>query len=218
MNPIKGEVVNGQYYRRDPNESRLFISPTARPLKSGNGYFSSNELLFPMVAIGIGDYVSAAAGISIIPGATDQLFYLNLKVTPIQLKNVDIAFGFLYSGITSEGEDKNSIAYIVGTFGSSEAAFTSGIAFGLTKEGFPEPSNPIIMLGGELRASNSIKLISENWIMTGKDETSLISFGVRFFGSKVAGDFGLIFPVGEDTFNGGFPAFPFLGFTYNFDL
>jgi hypothetical protein len=216
LKPTKGEVVNGKYYRQDPNQSRLFISPTARPLKSGNGYFSNNELFFPMIAFGIGDYVSAAGGMSIFPGSSDQLLYLNLKVTPVQVKNVDIAFGLLYAGLTNGESGMGGIGYLVGTFGSTEAALTSGIGFGFSGEGIGE--NPVIMLGGELRLSNSMKFISENWIFTGKNDPSLLTFGVRFFGNKLAGDFGLIFPLVKGAFDSGFPAFPFLGFTYNFDL
>ena len=213
--PLKGEIVEGKYLRRDPNESRLFIAPTARPLRAGNGYFSSNELLFPMLAFGIGDYVSAAGGISIIPGATGQLFYFNIKVTPIQLKGVDIAGGLLYAGTTFEDGGSAGIGYLVGTFGNTQAAFTAGLGFGFSgEEGFA--GSPVLMLGGELRISSSVKLITENWILTSKDTPSFLSFGVRFFGSKVAGDFGLIFPT--QSWESGFPALPFLGFTYNFDL
>ena len=66
----------------DPNYSRLLFSPTGRPLKKGDGYFSDYELLFPGVAVGLTDNLSIAGGVSLIPGLglDEQVLYVSPKL------------------------------------------------------------------------------------------------------------------------------------------
>jgi hypothetical protein len=74
-------------------------------------------------------------------------------------------------------------------------------------------NNPVFILGGELRVSNSIKLITENWFPPSSD-VQLISIGLRFLGDRLAADFGLWYPAGGDP--EGFPFLPWIVFSYNF--
>lgn len=77
----------------------------------------------------------------------------------------------------------------------------------------------MLILGGELKLSNSAKLISENWIPTSPESVKIYSLGVRFFGKKVAGDFGLMYPLGNDGESiSGWPFIPWISLSYNFDL
>ncbi|MBU0560287.1 MAG: hypothetical protein KKG93_12035 [Bacteroidetes bacterium] len=75
-------------------------------------------------------------------------------------------------------------------------------------------NSPILLIGAEFQASNSIKLITENWILP-QDSPSIISFGIRFFGDYLAADFALI-TTSEGFENDGFPFIPWIGFAYNF--
>jgi hypothetical protein len=166
---LSGEVVGGGYRRADPNQTRLLFAPNARSLKAGQGYFSAYEIFFPFVAVGVTDFVALAGGMTLFPGASDQLFYLAPKIRAIHVQNLDLAGGMLYLNSTS---------------GS-----------------------------GETRVSNSVKLITENWIPP-NSHVSLLSFGIRFFGDNLAADLGFIYPAGSDI--SGFPFLPWLGFAYNF--
>ncbi|NIV98254.1 hypothetical protein GWN26_03530 [Candidatus Saccharibacteria bacterium] len=210
MLPLSGEMVAGEFWRRDPNRTRLLFAPTARPLKAGQGYFSVYEIFFPFVAVGVTDFLAVSGGMTLIPGAENQLFYFAPKVTPIQLKNLDLSGGFLYI-LVPEGEDNVGIAYTVSTYGTEKAALTVGLGWGFFGSDFAD--KPVLMLGGELRASSSVKFISENWFPPDTD-LSFLSLGIRFFGENLAADFGLFFPAGADT--GGFPFLPWIGFAYNF--
>ena len=73
--------------------------------------------------------------------------------------------------------------------------------------------NAILLLGGETQMSNSVKLLTENWIPLDADIANL-SFAIRFFGEKLAADLGFISPVGSDM--EGFPFIPMVNFVYNF--
>ncbi len=212
MKLLSGVVVGGKYRRSDPNYTRLFFAPTARPLKSGQGYFSIYELFLPFVAVGIGDVLTLAGGISIFPGAPQQVFYLAPKVTPIHLKGIDMAAGIMHIGSTGGNSEGMGIIYGLGTFGSTASAFTLGLGWGYA--GKETADKPIVMVGGELQVSNSFKLITENWFPP-DSEVSLISFGFRMFGDNLAADLGLCNLAGAGM--RGFPFFPWVGFVYNFN-
>jgi len=210
------EYEGGQYFIKDPNQSRLFVLPTARSMKGNSGYLSVVEVLFPILAYGIADYVTLAGGISLIPFSNSQLIYINTKVTPLQTKNADLAAGYMYMNVTSNNAEGISIPYVVGTFGTKNASLTGGLGIGFNKS---NSSNPIFLLGGEVRASNNIKFLTENWIFTEKNGSDYnFSFvGVRFFGSKLAADFALLYIWGIRNSNS-LPFIPYVSFTYNLDF
>ena len=208
---LSGEIVAGEYVRADPNHTRLLFAPTARSLRVGQGYFSAYQIFFPFLAVGATDFLTIAGGISLFPFVSNQIFYLAPKTTPLHLKNFDLAGGVLYINSTAASSDGVGILYGVGTYGTPNTALTIGLGWGFAK-GEVE-NEPILLIGGELRASNSVKFISENWIPP-KSDVAFISFGIRFFGENLAADFALIHPAGSRI--EGFPFFPWLGFAYNF--
>lgn len=201
----------------DPNESRLLFAPTGKTLKGGTGYFSVSELLFPMIAMGLTDYITVAGGISIVPGAEAQLFYLNGKVRVLKVKNFDLSTGLLYTNVTSSSESGLTELYAIGTYGTDNISLTLGGGLSFTSNS--SETYPILIIGGEARVSNSVKFVSENWIPTEPKSGKIFSIGVRFFGKRLAGDFGLILPVDNrgETIRG-WPFIPWIGLNYNFDL
>jgi len=213
MNVLKGQIVGGRYMRIDPNESRLFFGPTARPVRAGSGYFSVYELFFPYLAVGIGDIVTLAGGITIFPLASSQVFYLGPKISiPLNSETVSLAIGGHYFNAFDSGTDGAGIVYAVSTIGGQMASVTIGGGYGYVEGEFSD--NPILMVGGEVQLSNSAKLISENWFPL-SGEGSLLSFGVRFFGENLSADFGFYYPVTSES-SEGFPFIPWLGFSYAF--
>ncbi|MGA9363267.1 MAG: hypothetical protein WBW16_02755 [Bacteroidota bacterium] len=208
---LSGEVVGGEYRRADPNQTRLLFAPNARSLKAGQGYFSAYEIFFPFLAVGVTDFATVSGGMTLFPGASDQLFYLAPKVRAIHGKDFDLAGGVLYLNATSGSSEGLGILYGVGTYGTANEALTIGLGWGFAEGKVKD--KPILLLGGEARVSNSVKLITENWIPPSSD-VSLISFGVRFFGDNLAADLGFVYPAGSGI--SGFPFLPWLGFAYNF--
>ncbi len=209
---LRGNVVNGSLQKFDPNRTKLFLAPTARSLNAGEGYLSDYMIFFPFVAVGISDFAIISGGVSLIPGAENQLVYGNLKFTLFPKDNIGVSTGLFYMTVFSYSA--GGVVYGIATIGSDDKAITLGLGNGFTGEnGFSE--NPIIIAGGEIRLSNDVKIISENWIPTNGDD-ALLSFGLRFFGEHVAGDFGLITNSSLLSESRGFPFIPWLGFTYNF--
>ncbi len=206
---VERELHKGEYWFENPNRSRLFFAPTGRALKDGEGYFAAYEIFFPFVAIGITDYVTLAGGMSLIPGIDSQIFYFAPKLTPVSTENFDMSIGLLF--LVSPGSGSRSIVYTVGTYGNDYASGTLGIGYGFEFNS-DSGGESVLMFGGELRTSESFGLVSENWIFP-SGGVFLFSFGGRFFGEKIAADFGL---VTSSEAGGGFPFLPWLGFIYNF--
>ena len=208
---VRGELVRGEYWRTDPNSSRLLLAPTARSVPSGQGYVSAYEIFFPMVTVGAGDVLTLSGGMSLFPFAQSELFYVAPKIRPLHLNDFDVAGGVLYINSTSGSGDGVGILYGVGTYGPPRSALTFGLGWGFSGEDFAD--EPIVMIGGELQVAKSAKFISENWIPPHSD-MQFYSFGIRFFGENLAADFALVHPGGART--SGFPFFPWIGFAYNF--
>jgi len=205
---IKGQIVEDEFWNSDPNKTRMFFAPTGRSLKAGKGYFSVYEIFFPFIAVGLTDWLTLSGGMSLLPGADKQLFYFAPKITPIQTTDFDASLGILY--ITIPDEQGAGIGYGVATYGNEKASLTLGLGFGFSGDEFED--RPIVVIGGDVRISKSVKFISENWIVLAGD-VNLFSFGVRFFGENIAADFGLVF---SNKSGSGFPFLPWLGFAYNF--
>lgn len=209
------EIAGRRFSRADPNQTRLFFSPTARALDSGSGYVSFYEIFVPFVAVGVGPQVTIAGGVTINPGP-GRIFYAAPKVTVYQRPTMSFAVGALGVAVAGEGEGGTAgLLFGVGTLGPSHASITAGVAFGFVEGRFGE--NPALMLGGEYQLSNNVKLLSENYLFVGEVEAGvLVSGGLRFFGDQLAADVGLVTLTGLVDDLDGFPFVPWLGFTYNF--
>jgi hypothetical protein len=211
LKELSGAFVDGEYRRPDPNQSRLFFGPTARPVSGG--YFADYELFFPFLSFGIADIFTLSGGMTLFPGAPDQLYYIAPKISlPLGTDNFNLAGGILYTNITSGVTGGAGIAYGVTTLGSRDASLTFGLGMGYAGGEFAQ--SPIVLVGGEVRLSNSVALISENWIPTGGD-IQLISFGFRFFGDHLSADLAFLHPMTSSKTEG-FPFLPWVGFCYNF--
>lgn len=214
---LRGRMVDGELWRPDPNRTRLLIvSPTARTLPRGEGYLSAFWVLLPFVGYGVTDNFTIAGGTPLIPEVIGRVLYVAPKVRLVNRPTTDLAVGGI-AFFATEAVDQGSlgVAYGVGTFGDADRSFTAGAGWGwaIGTDDAWISSDPLIMLGGELRVSPSIKLLTENFLVVG-ESGALLSGGVRFFGERLSVDFGLagITGFGEE----GFPWLPVLNFVYNF--
>lgn len=210
----------GAFFRPDPNYTRLMFAPTGRPLRRGDRYFFDYYVFFPGMAYGFSDRLGVAAGLSVVPGLglSEQVLSVAPKVGLYDSGDVALSMGVLYMNVADEGA--GGMAFVVGTKGSPDKSFTCGIGLGyIAEEGedvdFTE--HPVLLLGGNIRLSESMALVSENWLITGEDlglDQQPLGLALRFFGPRIAVDAGVII-IGE-VLKEGFPI-PWLSFVYNFD-
>ncbi len=212
---LASKMRGGKYWFPNPNATRLFLGPTGRMLRKGQGYFSDVYLFFPSFGWGITDNISLGLGMSLFPGLglDGQLIYLMPKVGVAASEKLHFAVGALLIKIP-EGDDNDSPIvgnlYGVTTYGTGDASFTLGVGYGLKDKELAD--KPTVTVGGEVRLSRRIALVTENWLIPGADDP-LISYGMRFFGESLAVDLALVSTVGEDAF---FPGIPYVGFVFNF--
>jgi hypothetical protein len=217
-------ICGGRFLRQDPNDSRLMFAPTGRPLRKGDGYFSDHYVVFPGVTYGITDHVSVAGGVSVVPavGLGDQLLFASARFAHQPSDRLALAAGALYA---AGGGEAAAMLFGVGTVGRPERSLSVGLGFGGTRQEAYYPDYrrrfrwrgaPILMVGGNVQLSNSVALVSENWLLLGEDfELSRQPFGValRFFGERISADVGVVF-VGE-VLKEGLPI-PWLSVSYHF--
>lgn len=214
----RGRIVDGKFHRFDPNYTRLLFTPTGRPLRKGEGYFTDYYVFFPGVAYGVTNNLSIMAGISVMPGVGlgEQMLFIAPRYGKEFSESFALSGGFLYMSFA--GEFSTGLAFATGTYGSQEKCITAGIGMGFTNEDgdFQFAKHPILVWGGNIRLSNSISLVSENWIITGENFDmgfQPFSIALRFFGEHIAVDAGAIIML--EILEEGFPI-PWLSFVYNF--
>jgi hypothetical protein len=216
-------MKGGKFWFPNPNQSRLYISPTGRTLEAGAGYFSDILLFFPSITYGLTNNVSVGGGFSLLPGIDidHQLFYLFPKVGMQASEKVALAASVLIVRLPDFDEDDDIISdedqsQFVGvlfgtcTVGDGDKSLTFGLGDGFVDGDFAD--KPAVLVGGEYRVARRMSLVTENWVFPGVDDP-LISYGVRFFGEGLSVDLAFVNILSEDAF---FPGIPLLGVTYNF--
>jgi hypothetical protein len=197
---IDGQIQNGEFWPEDRSDSRLFLAPTARVPRSGHGYFGVYELLVPSFGVGLGGGAMVSGGFSVIPGLDldEQIFYVAPKVQLFDVNNVQGAVGLFWVK-TGSSDESAGLIFSSFTAGNQRVSFTGGISIPFSSsDGLADQS--LVTLGGELRLSKGLKLITENWFAPG-EEGALMSFGVRIIGSR----FNVEAAIGTSTDGGYLP-------------
>ncbi|NIR47266.1 hypothetical protein GWO43_02210 [candidate division KSB1 bacterium] len=207
----RGNIVDGEFRRYDPNYVRLFFGPTGRTLRQGEVNFSDFYIFFPTLSVGMTDFFMLGGGISLLPGVDSQLLYISPKLRVLHDDDIDLATGLLYMGVPDQGD--LSAAYVALTHGTPLSGFTLGL--GLPIDNDDTDVDFGFLFGGEVQVSNSAKLITENWLLTGGDDESLllVSGGVRFIGESLTVGFGLATSPEAFDEDVGFPFLPWLDFS-----
>ena len=204
---LHGRVVEGEFRRDDPNYSRLLYAPTGYPLRKGQGYFADHYVFFPSLALGVTDNFSILGGISLFPGLSvgEQLWYVAPRIGTRLSKGAAVSVGTLLFGVDDEHA---GVAFAMFTVGSPDRSFSAGL--GIPYSGTDVTETAILVLGLNQRISNSVAFVAENWILLGDESWFALGPAIRFFGDRLAADFGLLIPEGVPF------VIPWLSFTYNF--
>ncbi|MFN0175900.1 MAG: hypothetical protein ACKVU0_14705 [Saprospiraceae bacterium] len=222
MEPIKKEqMVDGEFWYKNPHNTRYFFAPNGYGLQAGEGYYQNTWIFLNQVTYGFTDNFSM--GVGLIPtflfGASGFPFWITPKISlPLKKDNLNVGAGVLYAnavGLGFDNEGGAGIAYGVLTAGSPDRNFTLGLGYGFA--GGRWADYPAVTLSGMYRVSKKFTFLTENYLIPagGGDNFGLISVGGRFGGKNLALDFGLFRPLfGGD--NSGFWALPWLGINVPF--
>lgn len=218
----------------DSNYTRLLFSPTGRPLRKGEGYFSDHYVVFPGVAYGLTDNISVGGGLSVVPGLGlgDQLYYGTARVGKQFSGRVAVSGGALVARGGESETDALGLGFVTATLGKPDKSLTVGggvtrtvseeyygtYVRGQWRGDFRKQASytPVVMVGGTARLSPRLALVSENWLILTEDfklSEQPFAVGVRFLGDRLTADVGVVL-IGE-MIQDGFPL-PWLSVTYHF--
>lgn len=206
LSTVEGRAAGTEFWKDDPNPTRLFFGPTGRPLKRGDVYLGVYEIFIPFVQVGITDRFSIGGGTPLIfGGGSDRPFWFTPKYTVIARPTTQVAVGAMH--MMNVDGDSLGVAYGAMTKGTRDTAFTVGV--GYAYEQFEDSGAPVVMLGGEHRVHRHVKLVTENYVFR---EGGIASAGVRFMTGRLSADLGLATPLGvDDVF-----IFPVVNFVWTF--
>ncbi len=207
LREARGRVVDGRFQREDPNATRLFFGPTARTLRTGEGYLSVFEVLFPLAAVGITDRLTFGGGFPLFWAGEGIPFWIAPKVGIRLRDNLQLAGGVL-AFFLPRADESAGLLYGVTTVGEPDAALHFGVGYGFVNRELA--SRPAILLGGEYRVGSHVKLLTENYLFP--EEGGVLGGGIRLFGERLSADLGIATPIGtnDDLF-----IFPLVNFSWS---
>lgn len=202
----------------NPTSTRLFLSPTARTLKKGKGYFQDRYIIIASANYGITDNISVGAIGSLFPntGIENQLYGVTSKIGYEITKDLNVAGNILLGNnpfaFYSNPINKFGLGYGVATYGNADNNITLG--FGSL---FQDPSyndhSSLVIIGGMYRVSEYISVLSENLVLFGSYSSLVLpSLGIRLFGENLSVDIG-IFVVPSQFI---FASFPYIDLVFSF--
>ena len=199
---------------RDPNRTRYFYSPSAMTLRAGEAYFSQKMLFFSSVGYGLTDNITVLAG-AVLPLWLIGVDAFNvigaIKVGSEVSSDLHLAAGAEALIIPSFG----SVGFLFGsvTAGTADAHATlsAGYPFALATTG-GEVGGLLVTVSGNLRVSERLALITENWILVSSRTGVVSSAGVRWILGDSAFDLALLGSPSE----GEVLPVPWVDYTYNF--
>ena len=180
----QGQVVRGEFWREDPNSSRLFFTATGRTLRKGEAYIGTYVIVLPFFAVGLTDRITVAGGAPVLFGRLEP-FYVAPKIQLFSTAHAAVSVGTL---AVFFDDDIVGINYGVGTFGTPDHALTLGVGFGYSGDDFS--NQPVAMIGGEARLTRRLKAVTENYFLPG-EEGLVFSAGLRFIGERISTDVGV---------------------------
>lgn len=190
--PLPAQTAVPAAWPADPNPTRLFFGPTARPLAQGSVYLGVYEVVMPFVQVGVTDRISVGGGTPLVFGGGSQRpFWFTPKVALVSRPRTQASVGVMH--IANVDGDSLGVGYGVVTHGTRDSAITVGA--GVAYARYEDTSPPILMLGGEHRVHRNVKLVSENYFFEGG---GIVSGGVRLMSGRLSADLALAAPVGVE--------------------
>jgi len=191
---IEKYTYEGDFLFPSSHETRYFFGPSAIPLEKGKGYYQNVYVLGNFVNVGITDNFSLGGGLEFFSTVNGRpIYFLTPKVGFEVKENVHVGGGFLTAGMVGEGNV--TMGYGVSTVGSSDKNASFGMGFGVADDDL----GVTFVFSGTTRVSNSIALLTENYVFKNSQNTnnSYIGIhGIRILGRKNAFDFGLLVLAG----------------------
>lgn len=194
-------VVRGKVWEENPNRTRHLWSPSAMPLRQGEGYFSQKQLLFSSYAVGLTDNVSALVG-SFVPGLLiggDAFNVIGaLKIADEVEDNVYVGGGgevmFIPTNSLLAG-----VPFVSFTYGEPDSQWSVNLGKPFALDGTDTDTGELLVsISGMWRFKGDFAIVTENIFIPGirTDEgwgvLSMNGLAFRSIRDETAWDLGLI--------------------------
>lgn len=213
-------IKNGVYQIENPNYTRYLFGPSAFNLKSGEGYYQNIYILLNSFNVGITDYLSVGGGLELLStfAAGHPIFFVTPKVGFKVTEKFHAGGGILYASIPDifDSDDDRlglGISYGLATYGTTDHNITGGVGFGFINSEFS--NSPVVTINGTTRIANRASLVTENWLFPDENYQGIFSYGIRFFGERIAVD--LAFINNTDIAKSIFIGIPYIDFVVKFN-
>ncbi len=217
-NEFQGKVVEGKIWRADPNKSMYMFAPSAFPIEDKKSYCRDFCLFFPSYNRGFGNTVSVQIGAFWFPGIGlgNTPLVGSIKMSLPSFSIFQFAGGMMYVRLPSFDDGSSStgmgFTFVTGTIGDNFTHASASLGWGyIQHEGDWEFMNdPILVLAGNYRNSDSFAFIYEGWFFPkGEIKNQPMMGSLRFLGKRFSFDFGGLFFLDME----GLP-FPIINFAY----
>lgn len=201
----------GEYRFPNPHMTRYFFGPSATQLKQGEGYYQNLLIVGNFVNVGITDHISIGGGfefISLVNGS--PIGFLTPKIGTEISEHWSVSTGaFIVGGFDLFA---GALPYAVTTYTHGESSITAGVGLWTDFDEF-YTDEPAILISGTHRITNSLALLSENYIIVDSFRPYFFGIqGIRILSEKNAFDIGIVF---FDEFTDGIPL-PYVGYARRF--
>lgn len=202
-------------WHADPSGTRYLYSPSGFMLPRGEGYVSQTELFLTSVAYGATDWLTIGAGGVVPAWFVDEGFNLTgfVKVGGEVAPSVHVA-GTVQALWLPGLDDSTSGGLAFGTVTLGRPELHLGVSVGVPFV-FGGEENEVgdlaLSVSGVARIAPRAALVAESWFFPSADESVFLTgAAVRFIGSRLAVDAGLVFMTDADI------PLPWLDFTWGF--
>jgi hypothetical protein len=198
-----GAVVQGEFWTEDVVDSKLFLGPTGRSLKRGEGYVAIDSIFLPVFQIGVTDRFSIGMGAPFYGFVKSA--WITPKLQVYEDEKTAVSTGVLHLFVPDFG--LGGYGYVVATRGTANASVTfgGGMLYGRDRND-DASAVPMFTVGGERRLGRRTKFVTENYIF---QEGVIATAGARVIGQMTSFEAGAIVTIIDD--GGAFP-----GFFFNF--
>jgi len=207
----KSRYIKGKYWFPNPHHTRYLFGPSAFNLKKGEGYYQNTYAVLNTFNYGVTDHFTLGAGTELISlFAGYPILILTPKIGGYKLSDKWYAGGGAFLGFSQDGS--GGIGYGILSYGNEDSNITFGTGWAFSNSDLA--SNPVLTISGMHRFARSAAFITENWLVPIDGYVPVFSYGLRFFGERMAVDIAFINTpeVAKEIVIG----IPFIDFVYKF--
>lgn len=189
------------------NSTHMFLAPTARNLRQGEGYVQAIDVFLLGANYGVTDNFSVGLLVPVVPVVGVPFVVVTPKVSAPVSDKLHLGVGVLYGFATgvAGGSGSAGVGYGLATYGTADTNVTFGLGYGFSSEG--GASSPVAIVGANVRLSRLFSLVNETYIANFDTNGNLAGLaGFRYASPRFSGSLGALYITSR--YNGGiYPAY-----------